>query len=198
MNRNFYKRLSQIILEAETEEEATSDMKTGTDNTDSNEEELDGQTNNYQMDDSDFDTDTDEGQEEDNMDSDGEDNPEGTDDGMNDEVDNMEDENIEQNNNDISKKYMLASQYKELLLIVANLEKSMNNTRESETDPEQIHYLYIVLDKITNLKSKINFFVINNFITKPYEELLASFLFLKKELELIISLVEKLLDEKEE
>lgn len=203
MNKRFYKRLSKLILEADEEEvndnEPTDDANDKTDGdggkepkndeggeTELTEEDLDDQTNDYQMDDSDFDENGGEGNDEDGDEVDDTTSDESTEDDVT---------SSGSENNDAVKKYKLASQFKELLLIIGNLEKSINTIKNTTSDPEMIHYIYIIKQKVENLKSKINFFIVNNFITKPYEELLSSFLFLKKELELIISLIEKVLDE---
>ena len=111
-------------------------------------------------------------------------------------LDDNSTDSMSSNNVDNHKKYVLIQEYKELLFNINYLKESLQQLKKQNSIKyELIIFFDQKISCLENLKNKINFHVKNNFINKSYEELLTSFLYLKKEFQLLVNIIEKTLKE---
>lgn len=197
---DMFKNMSYIFLEADGEEDTQSDdysmdpKVTELGEEIDNQSETEDETNQEEETPEKADPDTSEeaddysvnidDSEEDNMDDEGTDDESmdgGLDEEDNDEIDNEK-----------YKKYKLLEVYRNLISDITRLSSSINILQDN-LDSDLRHHSVYIENKLKELKDKCTFVIQHEFLTKPYTELLTSFLYFKRELEEILTLIEKII-----
>lgn len=126
------------------------------------------------------------GEESDSEDALDDGDEEGDEDGEGDTSNNSGDEN--------HKKYMLLKEYKDMLLNCNYLTQSLKQLKYNKNgDGELSDTLIEIIHHTDRLSDKIKFFITHSFAKKEYNESLTNFMFLRKEQEVILDIVNKIL-----